>query len=179
MALNKRERMLLIVTIAVLFVTSQYLLLAKLLPAWRLLNRDLFTERREVEAYQARIARMPQWQAEYDQLRTQVGAKLTQFGENVDMLKKIEEVGANAGVIITQRKELLSNDRGSYRELPVQCKLDATTESLVKFLYALRTSSGFVNVDSLQVQPQAGNAGILRCDIVIRALAGKAKAVSP
>lgn len=177
MALNKRERTLLIVTITVLFVTSQYLLAVPMVKSWRGLDRDLYTARRELEAHRAHIARVPQWQAEYDQLRGQVG-KMTQFEGMSDLLKTIEEVGATAGVIITKRKPLMENDRGVYRELPVQCGMDATIESLVKFLFALRTGSGFVNVEQLQVQPQPNNPSILRCDILIHAVAGKAKATT-
>ena len=91
------------------------------------------------------------------------------------MLKKVEEVGAQAGVVISQRRELPKTDRGVYRELPVQCRVEATTESLVKFLYALRTGSGFVSVEQMQVVTQGNNSSVLRCDFVIHALAGKSE----
>jgi hypothetical protein len=115
-ALSQRERTLLGATVTVLFVAAQYLLAAPFARTWRQLGNELFAEQRELSAHQAHIARGPQWQAEYDQLRAQVGQKITQFVEMSDVLKKIEEVGAGAGVIITGRKPLPENDRGVYRE---------------------------------------------------------------
>ncbi len=179
MALSKRERGLLIVTIAALVIGAQYLVAVPLSRSWKRVGDDLKAGQADLEYYRGHIARMPEWQAEMEQLRSQVGEKITEFVEMSDVLKKIQEVGDAAGVIITERKELPENDRGVYRELPVRCRLDATTESLVKFLYALRTGSGFVNVDQLQVQPQPNNVGVLRCEILIHALAVKTKSVTP
>lgn len=179
MALSKRERGLFLVTIAVVVVVAQYLAVTWFLPTWRSLSGRLFTVRQELAIYRDHIARRPQWQTEYDALRGQVGERITQIEEMTDVLKKIEEIGQLAGVVITQRTPLPENDRGSYRELPVQCRLEATTESLVRFLYALRSSAGFVNVEQLQVQPQPNNASVLRCDILIHSLSGKTRTVTP
>lgn len=175
MALSKREQSLLIVTVAVVVAVVSWLLLLPLWRAWQRLGREQEVARREWEAYRATIAREPEWRAEYDKLREQLGQKIEQFEQTSDVLKKIEEVGAAAGVVISQRRELPKADRGVYRELPVQCRVEATTESLVKFLYALRTGSGFVSVEQLQVVTQSGNSSVLRCDFVIHALAGKSE----
>lgn len=175
MALNRRERTLLVATVTALLVAANYLLAGPLLRSWSRLSADLHTQRLTLDGYRTNIARTPELQAEYDKLRQQVGERITQFEEISDVLKRIEEVGGSSGAQITQRKPLPESDRGAYRELPVQCRMDATIESLVKFLFGLRTSGGFVQVEQLQIQPQANNPSVLRCDVLIHALAAKTK----
>jgi Tfp pilus assembly protein PilO len=103
-----------------------------------------------------------------------LGEHTESFQETSDVLKKIEEVATSSGVQITSRRTLMEEDKGVYRVLPVQCAVEATTDSLVKFLFALQTGAGFMSVEQLQVSPRPENTGILRCDIQVRALAAKA-----
>jgi Tfp pilus assembly protein PilO len=179
MALSKRERTLLVTTIAVLVIGVNLLLVAPLVRAWRTVTTAHVTEQRQLAGYRATVAQEPRWRAEYEQLRGQIGQQVTHFQQTSDVLKKIEEVGAAAGVVITARRPLPVVERDVYRELPVQCRLDATTDSLVKFLFALRTGSGFINIEQLQISPRPDNAAILRCDILIHALAGKSEGGAP
>jgi Tfp pilus assembly protein PilO len=173
MTLNKRERALLIATIAVALVVLNYLLISRLWGPWQRGQQQLAARGRELAGMQAQIARQPQWQQENDTLRQSLGQGEQRFAQPSDVLKKIEEVGAAAGILISSRQPMLAVDKEIYRELPVKCSFDATTESLVKFLYGLQTGSGFINVEQLQVFPRTENPDILRCDIQIRALTGK------
>jgi Tfp pilus assembly protein PilO len=175
MALNKREQILLAATIGIVVVVVTWALFLPLIRTWQRLGADIHQQQRERDGFQAAVARMPQWQADYDQLREQLGQKVEHYEQMSDVLKKIEEVGQAAGVVIQQRRPLAENDRGVYRELPVQCRIEATTDSLVRFLYSLRTGSGFVSVEQLQIVTQGNNSSILRCDILIHALAGKSE----
>jgi len=68
---------------------------------------------------------------------------------------------------------MTEEDKGVYRVLPVQCTVEATTESLVKFLFALQTGAGFMSVEQLTLSPRPENPGILRCEIQVRALSVK------
>jgi|YelNatPaOPRAMG01_1025707.scaffolds.fasta_scaffold05891_10 BMFP domain-containing protein YqiC len=173
MALNKRERNLLVATIAILVIGGGYFLLVPLVRAWQRVGADLRNQRRELAQIEATVERAPQWAVEYQELQQSLGQRSEKFTTKLDVMKRIEEIAAATGVVISTRRELLEVDKGLYRELPVAFTLEATTESLVRFLYALQTGSGFMNVEQLQVTGRADNPTILRCDIQIRALAGK------
>mgnify|MGYP003335324032 FL=1 len=164
-----------IVTILIVLVVGSWAVFLPLIRNWKRLGGDVTVAQRELDGYRQTIKTEPEWRGEYDKLRAQLGAKIESFEQTSDVLKKVEEVGAQAGVVISQRRELPKTDRGVYRELPVQCRVEATTESLVKFLYALRTGSGFVSVEQMQVVTQGNNSSVLRCDFVIHALAGKSE----
>lgn len=170
MALNKRERTLLIATITLVVLGLNSLLVAPLFGKWRSLRVRLNSQRVELDGMQAAVARKAEWQTSYDALGHNLKQSQT-FGTASDVLKKIDEVGGSAGILIQSRRMLRVETRDVYRDLPVQCNFESTIESLVKFLYGLQTASGFMTVESLAVTAKADNSNILRCDIQIRALA--------
>lgn len=178
MKISKRERTLLVSTITLIVLGLNYLLILPLIRVWSSDGRQLRNQRRELAAIRAAIQRQPQWQAEYDELSQNLGQRAESFRHTSDVLKRIEEVGGASGVLISARRPLPVVEKDVYRELPVHCTIEATIESLTKFLYALRTSSGFMSVEQLQVTPRPENPAILRCEIQVRALAGKAEGPS-
>lgn len=173
MKINKREQLLLGVTISLVVLGLTYVLAAPLWRRWNALGGQLRNKQTERKAMADYIAQRPQWEQEYAKLRATLGQSDVRYAQTSDVLKKIEEVGATAGIQINARRPLPMVDQGVYRELPVQCSFEAGTDSLVKFLHALQFGSGFVSVEQLQIYPRADNPGLLRCDIQIRALAGK------
>ena len=90
-----------------------------------------------------------------------------------DVEKKIVEVATSSGIQLTSRRSMTVEDKGVYRVFPVQCGVEATTDSLVHFLFSLQTAAGFMSVEQLQVAPKPENPNILRCDILVRALTSK------
>jgi len=173
MVLNKRERILLVTTIGSLVVGISYLLLSPMTRAWTSLRRDITTQQGELKIAQTTIALAPEWRQQYNALRGSLGNTRERFTSQTDVLKKVQEVGTPTGVLIMSSSELHSVERDVYRELPVKCTIEATTESLVKFLYVLQTGAGSMSIEQLQIAPRPDNSCILRCDIQIRALSGK------
>ena len=175
MALKQSEKLLLGVTITVVMVGAHFLLVPPLWMKWKDLDKQMKDRQEVLASIKATLLRAPEWQQDYDQLRQRVGQTTQQFQQTSDVLKKIDEVGAATGVLMSTRRPLPPVEKDVYRELPVQCAFEATVESLVKFLHGIQTGAGFMSVESLQVSPKPDNPSILRCDIQIRALAGKSE----
>lgn len=175
MALNKRERVLLVTTITILAVGGNWFLVAPLARNWGTLQRNLANQRRELAAIRATIEREPEWKTEAEKLRAGLGQRAGRIEQPSDVVKRIEEAGSASGVQITSRRQMPTVERDVYRELPVQCSIDAKIDSLVKFLYELQTGSGLMSVEQLNVAQRADSPSILRCDIQIRALSGKSE----
>ena len=95
------------------------------------------------------------------------------FETPTDVIKKVDEVGAAAGILTQSKRTLKEEEHDVYHEWPVQYYFDTTVESLVKFLHGLQTSSGFMTVEQININAKYDNSGILRGDIQIRALAAK------
>ena len=170
MALNKRERNLLVTTISIVVVGINYFLASYLIEKWQPLRNQLASKRRELEGMQAAVSRAPEWRTAYQQLGQDLQSSVT-FDAPSDVLKKIEEVGGSAGVLIRDRRMLRAETKEVYRELPVQCRFEATTESLVRFLFGVQNAAGFMTVESLSVAAKPDNTNVLQCDTQVRALA--------
>jgi Tfp pilus assembly protein PilO len=171
--ITKRERSLLVITISVIVVGVNFFVVRPLLRNWRSAGDQLKTQQQQLALMEATIDHKNQWQKQYDELRQSLGQRTESFQQSSDVEKKILEVATGSGVQITSRRPMMEEDKGVYRVLPEQVALEATTDSLVKFLFALQTAAGFMSVEQLQVAPKNENQGILRCDIQVRALAAK------
>jgi len=176
MALNKRERVLLSTTITLIVLGVNYLLLVPLTHRWGSLREQLSSKRRELKEDEAFIQRAPQWQKEYDELRGKANQQSVRFQQASDVSKKIEELRSASGILIKDTRTMSIVERDVYRELPVQCNnIEATAETLVKFLYAVQTSPEFMSIEELTVTPQPDNPRLLRCTIRLQALMGKSE----
>jgi hypothetical protein len=173
MKITKRELRLLTITIAVIALGINYVLVIPLLRSWRDTVARLGTQQRQLTVMEETIKRAPEWQKQYEELRQGLGQKTERFQQMSDVDRIILEVAGATGVQLVSRTPMTVEDKGVYRVLPVRCTVDATTDSLVRFLFALQTGAGFVSVEQLQVSPRAENPSILHCDIQVRALAGK------
>ena len=164
---------MLVVTITAIVLGINYLLIIPLVRGWGETGTKLVTQQRQLKGVQETIQHKVEWRKEYDQLKEELGQRTERFQHSSDVVKKIQEVASSSGVQINATTQPPEEDKGVYRVLPVKCTIEATTESLVKFLFALQTGAGFMSVEQLSVAPRPENPGVLRCDIQVRALAGK------
>ena len=173
MALNKREQTLLWVTITIIVLAVNYFALTRLTKSWVEVSRRLQTRHAEMKAVRLTIGSMPDWRKRYNGLRAGLGERVDRFQSQSDVMKGIEEIGSQSGIVISSRTPLPEVTKDFYREMPVKCNFDATTASAVKFLYSLQTAGGFMTVDQLTITARPDNNGVLRCEIKLRAWAGK------
>jgi Tfp pilus assembly protein PilO len=176
MKITKRERLLMVITITAVVVGLNYFLIVPLVRSWDATGNNLKRQRRELASMKSIVAQKSQWQKEYNDLKQSLGQRTERFEHVSDVMTKINQVANNSGVIVSLRRPMPEEDKGLYRVLPVQCTIEANTDSLVKFLFALQTGAGFVSVEQLRVTPRPENPSILRCDIQVRALSGKSEA---
>jgi Tfp pilus assembly protein PilO len=173
MKITKRERGVLVITITAIVLGINYFLVVPLLRNWKETGIQLKSKQRVLAGMQTTIQNRAGWQKEYDELKKGLGQQTEDFKYTSDVAKKIQQVASSCGVQINATRQMTEEDKGVYRVLPVQCTVEATTESLVKFLFALQTGAGFMSVEQLTLSPRPENPGILRCDIQVRALYAK------
>jgi|SRR5579871_4151323 len=178
MKITKRERGLLGITITVIVVGLNYFVVVPLRRSWRDTNDKLKTQQRELSLVRATIQREPGWRKQYEQLQQNLGQRKETFQQGSDVDKKILDVATSSGVQLTSRRAMVEEDKGVYRALPEQCAVESSTDSLVRFLFALQTGAGFMSVEQLQISPRPENPGVLRSEIQLRALAAKQGAKS-
>jgi Tfp pilus assembly protein PilO len=173
MAVTKRERNLLATTITVVVLVVNFFVVRPLWRNWRSAGERLKTQQQELALMKATIDHKKQWQTQYDELQQSLGQRVESFQQSSDVGKKILDVAKSSGVQISSSRPMLEEDKGVYRVFPEQLTVEATTDSLVRFLFELQTAAGFMSVEQLQVAPRTENQSILRCEIQVRALAAK------
>ncbi len=173
MAVTKRERNLLATTITVVVLVVNFFVVRPLWRNWRSAGERLKTQQQELALMVATIDHEKQWQKQYDELKQSLGQRVESFQQSSDVGKKILDVAKSSGVQISSSRPMLEEDKGVYRVFPEQLAVEATTDSLVRFLFELQTAAGFMSVEQLQVTPRTENQSILRCEIQVRALAAK------
>ncbi len=169
MKITNRERRVLAVTITAIVLGINYLLVIPLIHSWQEAGIKLKSQKALLAGMQATIQHKEEWRKEYEELKRGLGQQTVQFQYTSDVVKKIQEVATNSGVQINATRQMTEEEKGVYRVLPVQCTIEARTESLVKFLFALQTGAGFMSVEQLTISPRPENPGILRCEIQVRA----------
>src|SRR5437868_1228688 len=103
MAINKRERNLLVITVSLVLLGLNYLLIVPLIHGWQKMGNDLSQKHREFEGVTNTIARVPEWQAAYEKL----GHNLKQgerFEAVSDVLKKLDEIAIVSGVAMQSKR---------------------------------------------------------------------------
>ena len=179
MTMNRREQILAGLVLGLFIIAGTWVGGVSLAERWQTITRKLANRQRELAAIRTAIEHKPEWLREAERLRQGIGQQEQHFEQMSDVLKQLDEIGNASGVLISTRRPLPVVEHGTYRELPIQCAFEATTESLVRFLYALQTGTGFMAVEQLQVAPRPDNLSILRGEIQLRALTGqRAKAAS-
>lgn len=173
MKITKRERGILVITITAVVLVINYFLVVPLVGNWKETGVQLKTKQRVLDGMLTTIQQKNGWSKEYDELKKGLGQQTEPFKYASDVAKKIQQIATSSGVQVNATRQLTEEDKGVYRVMPVQCTVEATTESLVKFLFALQTSAGFMSVEQLTLSPRPENPGILRCDIQVRALSAK------
>jgi len=173
MKITKRERGILVITIVAIVLVINYVIVVPLLHNWAETGTQIKAKQRVLDGMRTTIQSKIGWQKEYDELSKGLGQQTEAFQYTSDVAKKIQQIATSSGVQVNATRQMTEEDKGVYRVLPVQCTVEATTESLVKFLFALQTGAGFMSVEQLTLAPRPENPGILRCEIQVRALAAK------
>ena len=164
---------MMVIVITTIVLGLNYLIVVPLVHSWGDTGTKFKTQQRVLAGMQTTIQHKDEWQKEYDELKAGLGQQTDPFHYTTDVLKKIQEIAGRSEVQINASRQMAEEDKGVYRVLPVQCTVEARTDSLVKFLFALQTSAGFMSVEQLTISPKPENPGVLRCEIQVHALTSK------
>ncbi len=171
---SQREKILIIATSVVLFVVVSFFLWKPLFLSWR--NTSLLYDSKKLELANVRktLAQEPEYRQKYKELSD----RLKNPGGPTpvpDVLPKLEQFGRDAGVNFRSRTPQPPRDRGGFTEVAVECSMDASIDSLVQFLYQVKTAQELIDVTELKITPTPANASILRADARLVSLSAVAR----
>jgi len=169
--LNKREQIILILTILIVMVTLGYILLVE--PAVNKIsqvNKEIAGLELKLKKARTVIARKDKIEEEYKEFAQFISSK-TGAGEDLDkFLSDVEKIASTADYKVNQVRPLPSRKTDFYQVSQMEVDgLSGMTE-LAKFIYNLQTSNELYRVSSIRIRPESRKSSRLKSTLLITTL---------
>lgn len=161
---SQREKLLIITTGIVLFVVLSFFVGKPLINAWKETSAQYDSKKQERELVRATLERQPELEKKYDEL-VKKSNTANRPAAVPDVLQTLDQIAREAGVTVRSQTPEPPRDKGGFTEVAVNYSMDATIETLVKFLYSVRTAQDLLDVTELKVTQNPANPSILRTDV--------------
>ena len=170
---SQREKLLTITAGVVLFIVLSFFIWKPLIATWRTTAQQYESKKLELENVHATLAKQPELEKKYiDLIKSN---KTSPPSEVPDVLQRVEQIARDAGVTVRSRNPQQPRDKGGFTEVAVEYSMEASIETLVSFLYSVRTAQDMLDVTELKVTPTPANASILRADVRLVSLRASGK----
>ena len=153
--LPPRERRLLLVAGAVVFVVINALFIWPMIPDWTRADGQIDKSRKTLADYRSEIAQVTANQARLQELE-KLGSTVLREEQALDLVRTIQRQAADAGVNVTRTQPGVAAGTSTNRYFDEQSVfVDVTTkdEELVQLLYALGSGDSMIRVRQLDLKP--------------------------
>ena len=167
---SQREKVLIIASAILLFVLVTYVTWGPLLRSWRTTWSQSEAKKQELVRVKTTVAKKPELDREYQKL-----AEAMAGGPSLvpDVLVKVEALARSAGVNIINRRPQQPNNKGGFTEVPIECSMEATIDTLVKFLYDVKSAQDLLDIAELKITPTPQDPTKLRAEVRVVSLRSK------
>ncbi|MBM4046273.1 MAG: hypothetical protein FJ279_14275 [Planctomycetes bacterium] len=149
-AVSKRERILLVLTLSVLgLLLLERVWWRRLQAAWTKADEQFAQSQTELSRAQRLIENRKLIEKEWAQMQEQI--ERTRKGTAASFQAHLSRLEQEARIAEKSRKPLRAEEHGSYRVEAFQLQLQCSLEQLVRFLDALDSSERFVRVGPLRI----------------------------
>jgi len=170
---TQREKALIIAVSIVAFVVVTFFIWKPLLAMWRQTSTEYASKQRQLELVKETLAKQPEIEKEFKELNSKM-SNPNGVAPVSDVLQKVEQLARDSGITLRSRTPQPPRDKGGFTEVAVECSMDASIDSLVHFLYNVRTAQDLLDVTELKVTPKPANPSLLSADARLVSLrAGK------
>ncbi|MSR64852.1 MAG: hypothetical protein EXS18_03625 [Verrucomicrobiae bacterium] len=171
---SQREKWLIITAGVVLFVVATLFIGKPLLATWRTTALQYQNKKQELELVHATLAKQPELEKKHQELIKQSNSPNRPSGVP-EVLQRVGQIARDAGVTVRSENPQEPRDKGGFVEVAVEYSMEASIETLVSFLYKVRTAQDMLDVTELKVTPTPANALILRVEARVVSLSASGK----
>ncbi len=152
--LRPNERRLLVAVATGVFIVLNIWLVWPHFQDWKKLKVKMAEAQKKLDAYQAEVNRIPQYQANLNSL---VGDETTVMPEDqaIHLLRIIQSQAAQSGVVITGNSKASSKTNETFLEQTQNISVQSGEKQLVDFLYNLSAGNSMIRVRELNLRPDA------------------------
>lgn len=163
---SQREKMLILTAAAVGFVAITALIWGPLLRSWRSTSLQYGQKKEQFKLVQETIAQQSMYEEQYKELHAAMAARQGSAAMP-DVLQKVGDLFRNAGINVRSRTPQPERAQRGFTEVPIDYSVEATTESLVRFLYEVKIAQDLMDIPEMKITPAPGNPGTLRADLKV------------
>lgn len=166
--LSKRERIVLYLAGVIVVVSlSVSMIFDPLVKRIKELNNDLDLKQRKIQKGERLLQARERIEEEFSKIAEHLKYEGTQEQTISALLHNIEKLSASSGVHITNIKPQRVKESSFYQKMVVEIKLDASIDSIFRFLYDLEASDDFIEINRMQLSTKAQQADVLNAVIVV------------
>ena len=171
---SQREKVLIIATAGLLFVVVTFIVWRPMIRSWISTSTQQSLKTSELDRVHSTLARQQALERENQEL---IKSMNNPSGPSPvpDVLQKVELLARNNGVTIKSRTPQPPHDKGGFTEVAVECSMEASIDTLVKFLYDIKTAQDLLDIAELKISPTPASPGTLRADARIVSLRTSAR----
>lgn len=161
---SQREKILIIAAAVVFFVVVTAILWGPLLRSWRSASNQHNARRQQMKLVEETLAQQAEIETRYEQYRKTLASRSGSTAVP-DALQKISALAARSGVNVRARTPQPQREQRGFTEVPIEYSLEASTETLVKFLYEVRVAQDLIDVTDLKIFPSPQKPETLRVEM--------------
>lgn len=165
---SSRERWLFY--LAIIFIVGIVSLIVVVEPIWtewQELNKEIYTEERQLLKNLKILAQKEQISKLYDKYAKNIRMKGSVEEETAVILREIENIARTSKTYITDIKPHKVKDMDFYKEYYVELEAEGNIASLAKFIYDLQTSKQILKVRHLRLNAKAGRGDVLKGYMIV------------
>jgi len=151
MKLSMRELALAWITGVIILIALTYTLLEPVIEEWRSIRSDMAEVGEDIRDEQNTISLGPQWEARLDGILQSVPRHAPGVDVTASLLKEIEAQTESHGFGVVQRNAGEEEVHPEFSSLDIQYRGNASLDSIVSFLYELKSPSAMLEVKQLKI----------------------------
>jgi Tfp pilus assembly protein PilO len=165
--ISKRETILVLVTLTAVLFGLTYWLAGSRIETQKTIGEEKARLLRQIELHRRILAAQTNWNSRLTELQAQLPVYDSNISITAELLKEIKRTADQYQLDLVRTQPYREEQIGSLYELGVSCSWRGELEALVRFLYELQTQGIRFDVRQINIQPDAGQEGILKGSMII------------
>jgi hypothetical protein len=159
--LNKRERIILYLTIAItIFGVSLNFLIAPILLKNDTLNKEINVTRARLKRYLHLLSKKDEIDNKYKKFSTQIKESATEAGTLVNALSELENLAKDSNIRILDIRPQLTKNLNLYKETLIDVRTEGTMDGYLKFIYNLENSLSLLRIRKFQLNAKPNSPAL-------------------
>lgn len=155
MRLTTRELILAWITAVAILFTATWFVLAPRIESWKTLREREREVAGRIEVDTRLIQQSGYWSEALAGILRTLPVYPLERDVTADLLIRIETLAAQSGLTLERREAQKEERQGELFSLSINCRWEASLDSLVRFLFALQSDSAILDVSQLSITPDS------------------------